>query len=117
MPPLASTRPVALRSLASFSLALALISLASPDASAQLFHFRRDYNRAFYGQDLSGPGYADSVGVRGHARLENGGYFGPPQIYSRQYGTIYGYRTDRPFVHLRRHFGTESGVSSIPSYH
>ena len=109
MPTLASGRPGALRNLAALPLALALLSLAAPDASAQIFQFRRDYNRRFYGEDLSGPGYAESVGVRGHRRSENGGYYGPPQVYSRQYGAIHGYRTDRPFVHPRRPGGTGYG--------
>ena len=115
MPTLASRRPGALRSLATFVFALALLSLATPDASAQIFQFRRDYNRRFYGEDLSGPGYAESVGVRGHKRFENGGYYGPPQLYSRQFGTMYGYRTARPFVPPRRFGGTGYGQSDTPT--
>jgi hypothetical protein len=101
MPTLATSRPRLLRGLATFVLALAFSSLATPDASAQLFPRLEEHNRRFYGPDYHGRGYADSLGLRGHKRCENGGYYGPPQMYSRQYGTIAGYRFDPPFAPYR----------------
>ncbi len=87
--------------LATFAFAITWLGLAGSDASAQ--HFERYHARLrhFYGPVYQ-DSYADSVGVRGHQRCENGGYYGPPQMYSRQYGTVAGYRTDPPFAPLRR---------------
>jgi hypothetical protein len=93
------TRPF--RTLASLAVAFALVSLAASDASAQRLIPFDETNRRFYGSDYYVPGYADSLGLHGHARLENGGYYGPPQMYSRQWGTVHGYRIDRPFRRLR----------------
>jgi len=87
--------------LASLAFVLTFLGLAAPDASAQLFERYHARLREFYGPDYIERSYADSLGLRGHKRCENGGYYGPPQIYSRQYGRIYGYRTDPPFAPLR----------------
>jgi hypothetical protein len=99
---MSTSRPNRLRGLASLALALTLVGLAASDASAQHGGFLAERNRRFYGPLYQERGYADSLGLRGHKRCENGGYYGPPQIYSRQYGTIAGYRTDPPFAPLRR---------------
>jgi hypothetical protein len=105
MPSLATRRPNPLLQLATFALALTIVSLFASDASAQLAEKLREHNRQFYGPLYDERGYADSLGLRGHKRYVNGGFYGPPQIYSRQYGTIYGYRTDLPFRPLRANQG------------
>ena len=92
-------RPSILR--ASLALAFAFLGFATTDASAQIGRRLDEHARNFYGPDYRGRGYADSLGLRGHKRLENGGYYGPPQMYSRQFGTIAGYRLDQPFQPLR----------------
>lgn len=89
--------PKILPRLASFALALGFFSFSAPDASAQLFERLREHNRAFYGPLYQESSYADSIGLRGLHRCENGGYYGQPQMYSRQYGTYHGYRNDPPF--------------------
>jgi hypothetical protein len=81
-------------------LAFGLVGFATSDASAQIGRRLDEHARRFYGPDYSGRGYADSLGLRGHKRCENGGYYGPPQIFSRQYGTMNGYRTVPPFAPL-----------------
>jgi hypothetical protein len=105
MSSLATRRPGHLLRLAPFALALTLISLAASDASAGWAEKLREHNRCFYGELYAERGYADSLGLRGHKRCVNGGYYGPPQIYSRQYGTIYGYRTDLPFGPIQANQG------------
>ncbi len=109
MPTLATRRLNALPKLATFVIALTFLSVAASDASAQHGEWLRAHNRAFYGSLYSERGYADSLGLRGHKRCENGGYYGPPQIYSRQYGTVAGYRTDPPFAPLRNRDGIGQG--------
>jgi hypothetical protein len=102
MPTLATARRQILAKLPGLALAFAFIGLSAADASAQLFQNFREHlhahNRAFYGPLYDEYGYADSLGLRGHARCENGGYYGRPQMYTRQYGRIAGYRTDPPFA-------------------
>ena len=101
MPSLATRRPNPLLKLATLAFALIILSLSASDASAQLGERLRERNRHFYGPLYDERGYADTLGLRGHKRYVNGGFYGPPQIYSRQYGTVYGYRTDPPFAPLR----------------
>lgn len=101
MPTLATRRIRPLRAMARLALALTLVGVAASDASAQLFQKLDEHASRFYGPDYRGRGYADSLGLRGHKRCENGGYYGPPQLYSRQYGRIHGYRLDPPFAPYR----------------
>lgn len=100
--PRRAVRPLRL----AFLFAFGLVGFATSDASAQIGRRLGDHARRFYGPIYAGRGDADSLGLQGHKRLENGGYYGPPQIYSRQYGTIYGYRTDPPFASLPASSGT-----------
>jgi len=95
--------------LAIFAFVLTFLGLASSDASAQHLERYRARLREFYGPGYSERGYADSLGLRGHKRCENGGYYGPPQIYSRQYGRIHGYRLDQPFTPLSNPAATAFG--------
>jgi hypothetical protein len=103
MPTRPNRLPRLLRSLAGLALAFTFVSLAAPEASAQsqFGEWLRAHNRHFYGPLYDERGYADSLGLRGHARCENGGYYGPPQMYSRQWGRAHGYRLDPPFAPLR----------------
>jgi hypothetical protein len=96
-----TTRSKAFPKLLTFALTLTILSLAASDASAQHFERYKARLREFYGPIYDERGYADSLGLRGHKRLENGGYYGPPQIYSRQFGTVAGYRLDPPFAPFR----------------
>jgi hypothetical protein len=105
MPSLATRRSNPLLKLATLAFALTILSLSASDASAQFAEKLRAHNRHFYGDLYEERGYADSLGLHGHKRCVNGGFYGPPQIYSRQYGTIYGYRTDLPFQPLRANQG------------
>jgi hypothetical protein len=118
--PTPAIRPSALlKGLARFALAATLVALASSDASAQvqLFGGRLEaHNRAFYGPDYFPTSYADSLGLGLPRRCENGGYYGPPQIYSRQYGSAYGFRTARPFTRPRNFGGTGYGGASPSTY-
>ncbi len=100
-------RPRFLPRLATFAFALTLCSLAAPDASAQFGGRLQAYSQRWYGQnfyDHQHNGYFS----RGTCNRQNHmGVYGPPQMYSRQYGDEYGYAIARPFV--PRPLGTNTG--------
>ena len=98
MLPILTGRSTLISGPTKLALALALVLLAASDVSAQHENFLARRNREFYGPDFQARGYGDSLGLSGHKKLVNGGYYGPPRIYSRQYGQMYGYRTELPFT-------------------
>ena len=103
-----STRPV-LR----LAVVAAILALASPLAFAQEGQTHAERNRAFYGPGYFARSYAASAGIPRRLWNENGGYYGPPQIYSRQYGRLNGYQTARPFTRPRAFGGTGYGSQYV----
>ncbi len=112
MPTLATNRPRCISKPATFALTLALFCLAGSDASAQSGGALQRYSQRFYGQnfyDHQHPGRFNRLGYR---RQDFGPIYGPPQIYSRQYGDEYGYQTAQPFVPRRAGGGMGSNANS-----
>ena len=109
MPTLATRRANPLPKLATFTLALTLLSFAASDASAGWRERCRAYYANFYGQDFYDGQNPGLLAHPGPKHQYNGAYYGPPQMYSRQYVEQYGTRTDPPFRPLHSYGGNGHG--------
>ena len=109
MPTLAPRRPRSPLRLAAFA-PLILLALAPGAASAGWPRSFQCYSERWYGQNF----YDDQ---RNGVFLSHGqhtaGYYGPAQMYGRQYDDEYGYRTSRPFRPARP-FTAGEGSSYAP---
>ena len=103
MPTVARRRPRFLRKLASIVLPLAcVLSICSP-ASAQFGGRLQRYSERFYGQNFYDGQRTGILDPTFCDRQHHAGFYGPPQMYSRQYVDEYGYGTaGRPGPALNR---------------
>ena len=93
----------------SFLVTLAVGSLAASEASAQFGGRAAAWSERWYGQNFYDHQHNGVFALRSCGRQYTAGYYGPPQMYSRQYGDEYGYATARPFRPQQPIIGTGTG--------